>query len=103
MIAGSTELPAGFTHPHTSDEARLIAERVMILRVQVGSGVHATSISGQDDRDEMGICFEPAEYVTGLARVPNGIDSERPDGRIRAVRAAHRVGSHRWGGEPVGC
>lgn len=32
----------------------------MILRVQVGSGVHGTSISGQDDRDEMGICLEPA-------------------------------------------
>ncbi len=78
MIAGSTALPAGFTHPHASDEARRIAEHGMILRVQVGSGVHGTSISGQDDRDEMGICFEPAEYVTGLARVPNGIDGEGP-------------------------
>lgn len=47
----------------------------MILRVQVGSGVHGTSISGQDDRDEMGICLEPARFVTGLARVPRGIDA----------------------------
>lgn len=47
----------------------------MILRVQVGSGVHGTSISGQDDRDEMGICLEPARFVTGLARVPSGIDA----------------------------
>jgi hypothetical protein len=31
----------------------------MILRVQVGSGVHGTSISGQDNRDEMGLCLEP--------------------------------------------
>lgn len=46
----------------------------MILRVQVGSGVHGTSITGQDDRDEMGICLEPAQFVTGLARVPRGID-----------------------------
>lgn len=46
----------------------------MILRVQVGSGVHGTSISGQDDRDEMGICLEPARFVTGIARVPSGID-----------------------------
>ncbi len=46
----------------------------MILRVQVGSGVHGTSISGQDDRDEMGICLEPHRFVTGLARVPRGID-----------------------------
>src|ERR1700712_2972818 len=67
-------LPAGFTHPHASDEARRIAERGLILRTQVGSGVHGTSISGQDDRDEMGICLEPPEFVTGLARVPRGID-----------------------------
>ncbi len=46
----------------------------MILRTQVGSGVHGTAISGQDDRDEMGICLEPPEYVTGLARVPHGIN-----------------------------
>ncbi|MGB9378790.1 MAG: nucleotidyltransferase domain-containing protein [Mycobacteriales bacterium] len=50
----------------------------MILRVQVGSGVHGTSIIGQDDRDEMGICLEPSAYVTGVARVPSGIDSTAP-------------------------
>lgn len=44
----------------------------MILRAQVGSGAHGTSVSGQDDRDEMGICLEPPEFVTGLARVPAG-------------------------------
>jgi hypothetical protein len=33
MLAGSTALPAGFTHPHASDEARRIAEHGMILRV----------------------------------------------------------------------
>src|SRR5215813_2007442 len=71
-IAGSTALPAGFAHPHASEEARAIAEQGMILRVQVGSGVHGTSITGQDDRDEMGICLEPPRFVTGLARVPNG-------------------------------
>jgi predicted nucleotidyltransferase len=70
------QLPAGFEHPHASEQARLIAERGLILRTQVGSGVHGTSISGQDDRDEMGICLEPPEFVTGLARVPNGINGE---------------------------
>jgi hypothetical protein len=35
--------------------------------------VHGTSISGQDDRDEMGLCLEPADFVTGLARVPAGV------------------------------
>lgn len=74
-IDGHTALPAGFDHPHASEEARLIAERGTILRVQVGSGVHGTSISGQDDRDEMGICLEPPEYVTGVARVPAGVDA----------------------------
>jgi hypothetical protein len=43
--------------------------------VQVGSGVHGTSITGQDDLDEMGICLEPPQFVTGLAEVPKGIDS----------------------------
>ena len=47
----------------------------MILRVQVGSGVHGITVEGgNDDRDEMGICLEPIEHVVGLARVPNGID-----------------------------
>src|SRR5258708_31612142 len=32
-------------------------------------GVHGTSITGQDDRDKMGLCLEPPEFVTGLARV----------------------------------
>ncbi|MBB1511247.1 nucleotidyltransferase domain-containing protein [Tessaracoccus sp. MC1627] len=73
-ILGDRSLPPGFSHPHASEEARAIAEAGMILRVQVGSGVHGASISGQDDRDEMGICLEPARFVTGIARVPSGID-----------------------------
>ena len=47
----------------------------MILHAQVGSGVHGTAVVGQDDRDnEMGICLEPPEHVTGVARVPAGIN-----------------------------
>jgi hypothetical protein len=65
VIAGDRTLPAGFAHPHASEPARLIAEQGLILRVQIGSGVHGTAISGQDDRDEMGICLEPPEYITG--------------------------------------
>jgi hypothetical protein len=30
------------------------------------------------DRDEMGLFLEPPELVTGLARVPNGINGEAP-------------------------
>lgn len=73
VVHGDRTLPRGYDHPHASEQARDIAERGMILRVQVGSGVHGTSITGQDDRDEMGICLEPASHVTGLARVPSGI------------------------------
>jgi hypothetical protein len=54
----------------------------MILRVQVGSGVHGTAVSGQDDRDEMGLCLEPPEFVTGLARVPNGVGGLGPSVRF---------------------
>ncbi len=73
-ITGDRSLPAAFAHPHASEAARLIAEQGTILRAQVGSGVHGTSIAGQDDRDEMGICLEPPQYVTGVARVPAVID-----------------------------
>jgi uncharacterized protein len=85
-IDGSRALPGGFDHPHASEEARAVAESGMILRVQVGSGVHGTSVDGQDDRDEMGICLEPAEFVTGLARVPGG-----PGGSAGTGRAAPSV------------
>ena len=66
-------LPGPFAHPHASDQARRIAEQGLILRVQVGSGVHGTAIGGQDDRDELGICLELPQFVTGVARVPNGL------------------------------
>ncbi len=75
-VSGNPALPAGFRHPHASEEARRIAEQGTILRAQVGSGVHGTAIGGQDDRDEMGICLEPPAYVTGIARVPAGIGAE---------------------------
>jgi hypothetical protein len=74
IIEGARELPSSFAHPHASDEARRVAEDGLILRVQVGSGVHGTSIDGQDDRDEMGICLEPSRFVTGVDLVPSGVN-----------------------------
>ncbi len=84
------DLGTGFAHPHASEEARRIAEQGMILRAQVGSGVHGTAVVGQDDRDnEMGICLEPPEHVTGVARVPAGINE-----------TSRRVArSHSWRGQ----
>ncbi|WP_432564212.1 nucleotidyltransferase domain-containing protein [Kineococcus sp. SYSU DK003] len=56
-------------HPHSGDDARRLAEAGTVLLTQVGSGVHGTAVDGQDDRDELGLCLEPEEFVTGLARV----------------------------------
>jgi hypothetical protein len=81
VIDGDRSLPSGYDHVHASETARRIAEDGLILRVQVGSGVHGTSVVGQDDRDEMGICLEPAEFVTGLARVPAGSPTDAEDER----------------------
>jgi hypothetical protein len=53
---------------HASEEFRALALGSTILRAQVGSGVHGTAIVGSDDRDEMGVCTEPPEYVIGLRR-----------------------------------
>jgi hypothetical protein len=78
VIDGDRTLPPGYAHPHASELARRIAERGLILRAQVGSGVHGTGVSGQDDRDEMGVCLEPPQFVTGLARVPAGIEGDAP-------------------------
>lgn len=37
-----------------------------IMRGVVGSTAHGLSVPGTDDRDEMGVCVEPLEYVAGL-------------------------------------
>ncbi|MHA3704544.1 DNA polymerase beta superfamily protein [Jatrophihabitans sp. YIM 134969] len=76
VIEGDPTLPPGHARVHASEEAREIAERGTILRVRVGSGVHGTSVSGQDGRDEMGICLEPPRLVTGVAEVPAGTEAD---------------------------
>jgi len=52
---------------HSNSEFATIAERHTILRTEVGSGVHGLDV-GSGDRDEMGICLEPPEFVIGLRR-----------------------------------
>lgn len=51
-----------------------------ILRGLVGSGVHGTAIEGQDDRDEMGVCLESADYVIGLRHFEQYIYRTQPEG-----------------------
>jgi predicted nucleotidyltransferase len=65
---------------HDSPEFAAIAERGTILRCQVGSGLHGTAVPGQDDRDEMGICVEPPEYVAGLRRFEQYLHRTQPEG-----------------------
>ncbi|MFJ5984362.1 DNA polymerase beta superfamily protein [Lentzea sp. NPDC092896] len=51
---------------HSNTEFAAIAKHGTILQTEVGSGVHGLSIDGAGDRDEMGICLEPPEFVIGL-------------------------------------
>jgi uncharacterized protein len=67
-------------NPHSGEEERRIGLDGEILRCLVGSGVHGTAVDGQDDRDEMGICIEPPEYVIGLRRFEQYIYRDQPEG-----------------------
>jgi len=60
--------------------AETIARRGCILRGLVGSTVHGLSNPGTDDRDEMGVCIEPPEYVTGLRPFEHWVYRTQPDG-----------------------
>lgn len=56
-----------------------------ILRVEVGSTAHGTSIDNQDDTDYMGICVEPARVIYGLERFDQVVSRDRqPDERSLA-------------------
>lgn len=50
---------------YSDTRRQLIAEHHTILRGQVGSGLHGVTVSSQDDRDEMGVCIEPPQYLIG--------------------------------------
>lgn len=76
---------SAFENLHSTADHQHVGEGNEILRVLVGSGVHGTAVDGQDDRDEMGICIEPAEYVCGLKKFDQYIFRTQPEG--------HRSGS----------
>jgi hypothetical protein len=75
-----------YVNPHARPEFEQIADENTILRGQVGSGLHGVT-TGDDDRDEMGVCIEPPEYVIGNSRFeqfqwrtqPEGVRSEAGD------------------------
>jgi predicted nucleotidyltransferase len=62
------------------ERARRIAEGGLILRGLVGSTVHGLSNPGTDDRDEMGVCIEPPEYVIGLRGFEHYVSRTQPEG-----------------------
>ena len=62
------------------ERAREIAERGLILRTTVGSVVHGLSNPGTDDRDEMGVCIEPPEYLLGFQRFEHFVHRTQPEG-----------------------
>ena len=64
---------------HSTPEFARIAAEGTVLRCQVGSVVHGLAIDGQNDRDEMGICVEPPEYVIGLRDFEQYIHRSRPE------------------------
>jgi uncharacterized protein len=67
-------------HKHATPAHQRIAEKGTIFRCVVGSTVHGISISDQDDRDEMGFCIEPPEYVIGLQQFEQYITRTQPEG-----------------------
>ena len=64
---------------HSREEFARIAEQGTVLRCQVGSGVHGLGLEGSADRDEMGICVEPPEYVIGLRSFEQYIHRDNPE------------------------
>ena len=60
--------------------ARQIAHEGLILRALVGSTVHGLANPGTDDRDEMGVCVEPPEYVIGLRDFEHYVSRTQPEG-----------------------
>jgi predicted nucleotidyltransferase len=57
-----------------------VAEPNTILRCTVGSTVHGVAVASMDDRDEMGICLEPPEYVIGLRGFEQWVFRTKPEG-----------------------
>lgn len=60
--------------------AQRIALEGCVLRTVVGSTVHGLSNPGTDDRDELGVCIEPREYVLGLRPFEHWVHRTQPEG-----------------------
>lgn len=56
------------------------AEKGLMYRVTIGSGVHGMAIEGQDDIDEMGVFVEPPETVLGHQTIEHYSYRTQPEG-----------------------
>lgn len=74
VTAGTNEVHISIT------EARVLAGRGTILRATVGSTLHGLHVPGADDRDEMGVCVEPPDYVMGLRDFEQWTYRTQPEG-----------------------
>ncbi len=69
------------TRPNVDNAGhRAVAEPNTVLLGLVGSTVHGVTVDSADDRDEMGICIEPPEYVVGLRRFEQWVYRTQPEG-----------------------
>ena len=57
-----------------------LADVTEILRCEVGSTVHGLGVAGTDDRDELGVCIEPPEWVIGLRHFEQFVQRSKPQG-----------------------
>jgi len=73
-------MPLTVSQEPDRERARELAERGTILRSLVGSTVHGLANAGTDDRDEMGVCVEPREYVLGLRRFEHYVFRTQDEG-----------------------
>lgn len=64
---------------YSDSRSRAIAQTNTVLRGQVGSGLHGVT-TGVDDRDEMGVCIEPPDYVIGNAKFEQYQYRTQPEG-----------------------
>ncbi len=72
----------GVSHSKEPDLARAesVARGGCIVRAVVGSTLHGLANAGTDDRDEMGVCIEPPEYVLGLRPFEHWVSRTQDEG-----------------------
>ena len=60
------------------ERAAQIALDHVILRTTIGSVVHGLSNPGTDDRDELGVCIAPPQYLLGFQRFEHFVYRTQP-------------------------